>query len=147
MVTVPFFCPDTPHLKKNPVYFYTPDRFQQPNPFRADVAVAIDDVIEPVLDAITVMESQFYEGGANGYPGIVPDDEAGKARRKQEVRTRMANRYKRLADKYRDTLEKFYGRNQAQATQYALAFQICEYGRQPSQQELRKLFPFFPATN
>ena len=28
--------------------------------------------------------------------------------------------------------------------EYAQAFEVCEYGRQPSKEELRKLFPFFP---
>src|SRR3954466_14269075 len=28
MVTVPFFCPDVPFLKKNPLFLYTSDRFQ-----------------------------------------------------------------------------------------------------------------------
>lgn len=28
---------------------------------------------------------------------------------------------------------------------YAEAFEVCEYGRRPSEEELRKLFPFFPA--
>jgi len=26
---------------------------------------------------------------------------------------------------------------------YAEAFEICEYGRQPDHEELKKLFPFF----
>src|ERR1043165_3504097 len=42
MVTVPFFCPDVPYLKNNPVFFYYPDAFQKPNPFQPDVAVYID---------------------------------------------------------------------------------------------------------
>src|SRR3954468_23002544 len=45
MVTVPFFCPDVPYMKNNPVFMYYPDRFQKPNPFQPDVAVAIDQVI------------------------------------------------------------------------------------------------------
>ena len=53
-----------PALKKNPVFLYSADRFQRPNPFRADVAVGIDDVMEPTLDALLVMESQIHEGGA-----------------------------------------------------------------------------------
>jgi LmbE family N-acetylglucosaminyl deacetylase len=57
MVTVPFFCPDTPILKKNPAFFYASDRFQKPNPFKPDVAVSIDEVIEPTLEALLVMES------------------------------------------------------------------------------------------
>ncbi len=143
MVTVPFFCPDTPFLKKNPVYLYTPDRFQQPNPFHADVAIAIDDVIETVLDALLVMESQFYEGGANGYPGIVPDDEAGQARRREQVRQRFVNRYKAMANRFRDTLVEFYGEDRAKSVEFAQAFEVCEYGRQPTQADLKELFPFF----
>ena len=41
MVGVPFFAPDVPSLKRNPVFLYTSDRFQRPNPFGADVAVGI----------------------------------------------------------------------------------------------------------
>src|SRR3977135_455877 len=63
MVGVPFFTPDVPPLKRNPVFLYTSERFQRPNPFRADVAVGIDDVIEPTLDALLLMESQIHEGG------------------------------------------------------------------------------------
>ncbi|NOX55443.1 MAG: PIG-L family deacetylase, partial [Planctomycetes bacterium] len=40
MVTVPFFCPDVPPLKRNPVFLYSSDRFQKPYPFQADVVVA-----------------------------------------------------------------------------------------------------------
>src|SRR5687767_9630268 len=58
MVTVPFFCPDTPILKTNPVYFFYPDRFQKPNPFAPDVVVAIDPVMEKKLAALEAIESQ-----------------------------------------------------------------------------------------
>lgn len=143
MVTVPFFCPETPVLERNPVYLYTPDRFERPHRFRADVAIAIDDVIEPVLDALMVMESQFFEGGANGYPGIVPEDEAGQARRHAQVRERLANRYKGLANRFRDALTEYYGKKEARAIEYAQAYEVCEYGRRPSRAELKKLFPFF----
>src|SRR5246127_4052072 len=77
MVIVPHLVPEVPALRKNPVFLYYEDNFQRPNPFRADVAVAIDDVIEPTLDALLVMESQIQEGGADGHPGIYPDDTAG----------------------------------------------------------------------
>ncbi len=142
MVTVPFFCPDVAPLKKNPVFVYASDQFQRPNPFRADVAVGIDDVIEPTLDALLVMESQIQEGGANGYAGLYPDDEAGRQRRRTEVRTSLARRYARAADNYREALTKFYGQAQARKIKYAQGFEICEYGRQPSTEELKKLFPF-----
>ena len=142
MVTVPFFCPDVPALKKNPLFLYASDRFQRPNPFRADVAVAIDDVIEPTLDALLVMESQIHEGGANGYSGLYPDDAAGRQRRRDEVRRDLANRYAGYADSYRDVLVKFYGEERGRRVRYAQAFEVCEYGRQPSQDELKRIFPF-----
>ena len=109
MVTVPFFGPDTPPLKANPVFLYTSDRFQKPNPFTADVAVSIDDVIDPTLDALLVMESQIHEGGANGHAGLYPTDEAGRKRRQEEVRSSLARRYAGYANSYRDALVKYYG--------------------------------------
>lgn len=140
MVGVPFFTPDVPPLKRNPVYFYAPDRFQRPNPFRADVAVAIDDVIDPTLDALLLMESQIQEGGADGSASLFPADGAARQRRTDECRRNLARRYAGLADKYRDTLTQFYGAR-ASSVKYAQAYEICEYGRQPSKEELRQLFP------
>src|SRR5207302_6378410 len=61
MVAVPFFCPDVPPLKANPVFLFYPDSFQKPNPFQPDVAVATDAVIERKLDALDVLVSQFFE--------------------------------------------------------------------------------------
>jgi LmbE family N-acetylglucosaminyl deacetylase len=142
MVTVPFFCPDVPALRKNPVFLYSPDRFEKPNPFRADIAVSIDDVIEPTLDALLVMESQIHEGGANGYPGIYPEDEAGRRRRQEEVRKQLAARYAGYADRYRTALIENYGKTRGSQVRYAQAFEICEYGRQPSKEELKQIFPF-----
>jgi LmbE family N-acetylglucosaminyl deacetylase len=141
MVTVPFFAPDVPALKTNPVFLYTSDRFQTPNPFRADIAVGIDDVIEPTLDALLVMESQIHEGGANGHAGLFPSDEAARQRRREEVRKGLARRYAGAADTFRDALVKFHG-EQGRKVHHAQAFEICEYGRRPSQEELKKLFPF-----
>jgi N-acetylglucosamine malate deacetylase 1 len=142
MVTVPFFSPDVPALKKNPVFLYASDRFERPNPFRPDIAVSIDDVIEPTLDALLVMESQIHEGGAEGYAGLYPEDQAGRQRRREEVRKDLANRYAGYADRYRDALIKFYGEERGRKIHYAQAYEVCEYGRQPSQDELKQMFPF-----
>ena len=142
MVTVPFFCPDAPFLKKNPLFVYASDHFERPNPFRADIAVSIDDVMEPTLDALLVMESQIHEGGANGYEGIFPEDPVGRQKRRDEVRASLAKRYAGYANHYRDALVKAYGEDRGRKVHYAQAFEVCEYGRQPSRDELKKLFPF-----
>jgi LmbE family N-acetylglucosaminyl deacetylase len=142
MVTVPFFCPDVAPLKRNPLFLYASDRFERPNAFRADVAVAIDEVIEPTVDALLVMESQIHEGGANGNAGLYPADAAGRKRRHEEVRKGLVRRYAAAADQYRDTLIKFYGQDRGRQVRYAQAFEVCEYGRRPSVEEMKQLFPF-----
>ena len=142
MVTVPFFCPDTPHLERNPVFLSYEDRFTRPEPMRADIVVAIDDVVEKKLAAVEAMPSQFYEGGANGGPELVPNDEAGKARRKNEVRESFKKRFAGTAQRFRDKLRELYGAQRGDAVQYAEAFEVSEYGRRPSPEEIRRLFPF-----
>lgn len=143
MVGVPFFTPNVPQLRRNPAYFYTSDRFQRPNPFRADVAVGIDEVMEPTLDALLLMVSQIYEGGADGNAGLYPpNDPAARKKRDASVRANLARRYEQQANQYRETLIKFYGPEKGKAVKYAQAFEICEYGRTPPMDELRKLFPF-----
>ncbi len=143
MVTVPFFCPDVPYLKRNPVFLYCADSFQKPNPFQPDVAVAIDSVIDKQLDALDALESQFYEGGANGSADLIPSDPAKQKARHQEVRSHFAQRYQGQAEKFRARLADFYGPDKAGAIRYAQAFEICEYGRHPDKADLKRLFPFF----
>jgi N-acetylglucosamine malate deacetylase 1 len=143
MVTVPFFVPESPPLKRNPAFFYSSDRFQKPNPFRPDVAVSIDDVFETKLDAIHELASQVYEGGASGsaaFEAQVPGagDAAG---RKKWLRKQWEGRQKAEADMHRDTLVKFYGEEKGKRVQYAETFELCEYGRRPTPEELKKLFP------
>ena len=41
----------------------------------------------------------------------------------------------------REALNKWYGSEKAQTMQHAEAFELCEYGRQPSEEEIRRLFP------
>ncbi len=143
MVTVPFFCPDTPILGRNPVFMYFPDRFRKPNPFQPDVVVDVGGVMEKKLDALAVMVSQFAEGGANGSAALMPSDPAGQQRRHREVRESMARRNQALADRFRAELADWYGADQGPQVKYAEAFEICEYGQQPDRAALRRLFPFF----
>lgn len=148
MVTVPYMCPDVPALKKNPVFLYSSDGFKKPYPFEADIAVSVDDVFDLKLTAIHEMPSQHYEGGANGseeHVAKVPPatDEAG---RKAWLRQRWVARQGGEAKRFRDALIKWYGPDQGAAVQYAEAFEICEYGRQPTADEIKQLFPFFPSS-
>lgn len=144
MVTVPFFCPDVPALTRNPVFLYSEDRFMRPTPFTADIVVAIDDAIEKKLDALGEIVSQFYEGGANGSEALIPEDAASQAARHKQVRDNFRGRFSGSAKRFREQLVQWHGSEQGNAAQYAEAFEICEYGRIPNQEELQRLFPFFP---
>ncbi len=143
MVAVPNFLPETPALRTNPVFLYYSDRFEKPNPFSADIVVSIDPVIEKKLDALTGMESQFYEGGATGSPDLFPNDPFRQQARKEQVRSDFAKRFQDTAQRYRKALEAWYGKERADRIRHAEAFEICEYGRTPDSTEIKKLFPFF----
>ena len=144
MVIVPFICPDVPHLKTNPVFLYYSDRFQKPNPFEPSLVVAIDDVIEQKLDAMVVLESQFVEGGVSGNESMIPKNEKERAAAYRRVSASFRRRFESTANKYRDKLIEMYGQKKGKKVRYAEAFEVCEYGRRPSADELKtKLFPFF----
>jgi LmbE family N-acetylglucosaminyl deacetylase len=141
MVVVPNIAPDTPALRKNPVFMYFQDGFQRPNPFRPDVAVAIDDVIEKKVDMLDAHVSQFYEWlpWVAGTLDKVPKDPAARRKWLRETRTGSPN------EAVRATLVKWYGEAKGKAVQHAEAFEICEYGTRPDEAMIRKLFPFLPA--
>lgn len=144
MVKVPYYVPDTPPIKHRIVFCYFPDRFTDPKPFEADIAVSIDDVMDKKIDVIDAMPSQVYEGGALGSEETMKkrftDD---PVKRKELLTESWQKRQNRIAAKYRDTLIKWYGEARGNAVQYAEAFEICEYADQPSKAELLRLFPFF----
>lgn len=140
MVTVPNICPDTPALRKNPVFMYFEDGFQKPVPFEPDVAVSLDDVIDKKIDMYDAHVSQMYEWLAwhDGMLDQVPKDAAA---RKQWLRKVWATT---PGKSVRAALVKWYGPEKGNQIRYAEAFEVCEYGAQPSDQDLRRLFPFFP---
>ena len=111
--------------------------------------VAIDDVLEKKLAAIEALESQFYEGGCNGGPHLIPDPKnaAAVAARKKQVRDEFLSYpyYSETAKRFRAALIQHYGKERAEQVKFAEAFEICEYGRKPDKEELKRLFPFFGA--
>ncbi len=142
MVIVPSFCPDVPALRKNPVFLYTEDDFKKPNPFAPDMVVPIDAVFDQKAACIDALESQFYEWNPwlFGYLNEVPK---GKAERMEWTKKRAGQRSGPIADRYRAKLVELLGEPAGKAATYAEAFEVCEYGTQPSAAELKRLFPFF----
>lgn len=144
MVGVPFYVPDTPPVKRNPVFMYFPDRFKRPYPFQADIAISIDDVFEKKVHALDALESQVYEGGANGSARTLIIRKAhDPVARKEILKAGWTARNGRIANLFRESLVKWYGPEKGKAVKTAEAFEICEYGRRPTEAELKILFPFF----
>jgi len=143
MVAVPYICPDTPRLEKNPVYLYMQDRFQKPYPFQADITVDITGVIDQKCEALSKMPSQFLEWlpWMSNMRQMVPQD---PAKAKEFMVGLFQSRFKRSPDNEDAALTKRYGQEKADKAQYTESFEICEYGAQPNEQEIRRLFPFFP---
>jgi LmbE family N-acetylglucosaminyl deacetylase len=138
MVVVPNICPDTPALPKNPVFLYFEDGFARPNPFRPDVAVAIDDVLEVKVRGLDAHTSQMYEWlpWVAGSLDEVPTDPGARLSWLRRTRTGSP-----LSDSVREALRRRYG-SEATAVRNVETFELCEYGRRPSEEDLRRLFPF-----
>jgi len=137
MVIVPNIAPDTPPLKKNPVFLYAQDRFQKPNPFSPDIAVDISDVFEQKIYAMSAHESQYFEWlpWAAGKLDEVPEGT------QERLAWLAKERYGSINDEVRESLVKWYGSDKAAKVTNAEAFEICEYGKRPSEEEIKKLFP------
>jgi LmbE family N-acetylglucosaminyl deacetylase len=137
MVAVPNIAAETPPLRKNPVFLYFQDFFQRPNTFRPDVAIDISSVFDQKIHALDAHVSQFYEWlpWIGGYAEQVPKN-AGE--REKWLAT---NRTIRVTPEVRQSLERWYGKDKAAQIKHAEAFEICEYGNQPKEEDIRRLFP------
>lgn len=137
MVGVPNVAPDVEPLRKNPVFLYYQDNFKKPNPFQPDIAVDITPVIAKKLAGLDAHQSQFYEWlpWVGNYESEVPKD---PAKYKEWL---LQKRVAKPNPEVQKSLLKWYGPTRAAKVLYAEAFEICEYGSQPTEGELRNLFP------
>jgi len=119
------------------VFLYSQDYFQRPNPFRPDIAIDITSVFDQKIHAVSAHESQVYEWlpWIGGYSNEVPKNA-------EDRKKWLAKRYDvKLSAEVRKTLEQWYGKEKAAQVKYAEAFEICEYGSQPKEEDLHRLFP------
>jgi len=137
MVVVPNIVSDTPPLRRNPVFLYYQDTFQKPAPFRPDVAVPLDDVWNTKINALDAHVSQFYEWlpYVDNRQDQIPADPAARKKLLSTMRIQP------VTDAVRKTLVEELGEAAAAKVQYVESFELCEYGRRPSIEELRAMFP------
>lgn len=137
LVTVPNVAPDVPALRVNPVFLYSQDGFQKPYPFQPDIAVNISDVYDKKIYGIAAHESQYFEW-LPWLDGKLDEVPAGE---KERLEWLAKERMPRITPEVRKSLGKWYGKEKGDQVKIAEAFEVCEFGRHPSDEEIRRLFP------
>ncbi|MGQ7870396.1 PIG-L deacetylase family protein [Sunxiuqinia sp. sy24] len=137
MVVVPNIASDVPALKENPLFLYSHDRFQKPAPLKPDITIDITEVYDDKTYGMAAHESQFFEWlpWLNGTLDQVPQTEEERLKWMHGIRDQEINK-EVLA-----SLIKWYGTKKGKGVKKAEVFEICEYGRYPSDDEIKRLFP------
>jgi len=142
MVTVPTILPEVPFLAKNPVFLYMADGFTHPEPFKPDVCIDIDDVIEKKMDMYHQHTSQMYEWLPFNM-GILDQVPASDSERRAWMGKLRKSGWN--ADPYRAKLVELYGAERGGKIQYCEAFQDSEYGTRLTKENMHYYFPFLPS--
>ena len=139
MVTVPTILPEVPHLKRNPMFLFMSDGFKHPEPFTADVAIDIDDVIEKKMDMYHQHTSQMYEWLPFNRGALDQVPASDKERRVWLGETRKGGSD---ATPYRSKLIELYGMERGSAIRYCEAYQDSGYGVRLTKENMGVYFPF-----
>ncbi len=122
LIRVPLVCEDTPAMSKTPVILSCEDRFTLPVPFRADIAVDCDAVIDQKIRGALQHESQLFEWLP--YDGNWTKVLQAETR---EEKTKYVTEW--LKSFFRAPVEN-YPQAFGPGVQYGEVFQIDEYGEQ-----------------
>ena len=161
LLIVPNFCPEAPAMEKMPVIMYFEDRFTEP-PFKAKVAVSIDNVIDKKFEMFNCHVSQVYEWLPYTY-GIIdlvpktPEERLewlhqprvernGRLLTEEIFNTPIVHTHcevieARYTVKHRDLLVARYG-DAGNDVVFTEAFGVSEYGTPLTEDNIKTLFPF-----
>ena len=126
MVRVPNIVPEAKELPNDPIVACFADFFSQPAPFRADAKVDVAPVIETWSRMLDCHESQVYEWIPHTYGRghEVPGDRTERLRWLPEFYPRPRGVARRFAPELK----------------LAEAFEISEYARKPTRDDMTRLF-------
>ena len=155
MLIVPHECPDAPAMREMPVIMYNEDHFKDPV-FTGDVVISVDEQIDTKLKIADLNVCQVYEWLPYTHGEEVPEGKeerfaflAGMDPHKwisdeevMKLKSGYAVRFAKTAARFRNELIKRYGEEKGSKVRYAEAFEICEYGKQPTEEFLNEIFPF-----
>ena len=155
ILTVPHTCPDVPAMREMPVIVYNEDGFKNPV-FTATYVIDMNDEIDTKLHIAHLNESQVYEWLPYTRGQTVPEGEAERFaflkgmeitedttdEEVMSVARGYAVRFAKTAARFRRELIERYGEERGSKVRYAEAFELCEYGKQPSPEMEKELFGF-----
>ncbi len=142
LLGVPLWCPEVSIPEVKPAIYFMRDGFRYPAELRPDIVLDIGMEMDRLLTALCAHESQFFEWLVfdKRIAEPVPAELAG---RKAFIdKYWMVPRKCYDADRFRFRLETVYGKERASQIHYVEAYELSEYGYQPSEEEVRQLFPF-----
>jgi len=137
MVIVPNVVPDVPPLDENPLFLYFEDNFKKPNPFQPDIVVDISDSFQQKIYGMAAHESQFFEW----QPWIAKTLDKVPSGNQERLDWLAAMSISPMTTEKQSKLIQWYGNARAEKVLATEAFEICEYGKKPTNDEIRQLFP------
>jgi len=140
LIGVPLYCPETPVPEQLPFFLYGGDGFSEPRPFRADLMVSDDDVLDVLLEAWACHASQEFEWlpPEHGFdPAVDIPPASDHAGRLAFIRDKMMpGRPTGNGRRHRQELDAAWG---GKGPKYAEVFELSEYGRPPEPKEIEFL--------
>lgn len=143
MVEVPNCLPGVPALRKTPLFLFFKDHFKTPRPFRPDIVIDITEVLDKKINSLSCYESQFYEWlpWVSRYEVNLPAEPEARKEWLKEWVLKHPRWSPAVTPELKQSLRKWYGKKNYQKIKYAEAFEICEFGLQPYDNDIRKFFP------
>ncbi len=137
MVIVPNVVPEVPPLDENPLFLYFEDSFKKPNPFQPNIVVDISGSYKQKIYGMAAHESQFFEW----QPWIAKTLGQVPSVEKERLAWLAAMSKSQMTDEKQKSLVKWYGNERVSKVEVTESFEICEYGKKPDDEEIRRLFP------
>ncbi|HMF30058.1 MAG TPA: PIG-L deacetylase family protein [Candidatus Lokiarchaeia archaeon] len=141
MLIVPHYFPETPipSSRKMPVFMYAYDKFKKPYAFIPNVLLDITDVYDKKAEAVIQHTSQMMEWlpWTMSMESMVPPD-YDRRMQMEVLEMLMLSVFGGILSDYRPLWKKGYA---GQKVSKGEAYEICEYGTQPSNEQLKEFFP------
>lgn len=136
VTNVPQYMPEVPSLDTMPVILFMPDYFMK-GFYRPDIAINVDAVIEKKLLACDAHASQFYEF-APWQLGLL-DQIPTEYSQKRELLLEKWDYCLFKTEEMVDVLKQWHGEEAEAKMRFAEAFEIADFGRMPTQEDMKIL--------